>query len=236
VINEIMYNPPSGEDEPENEWIELYNTHGIDIEMSGWTIRDKVSSEHVYQIPDGTTIPAEGYMVLAYSATAFSAKYGFDPDLEYGASTNLGLNNDGNPCDIIVLKDDEKRTIDEVPYEDSATWCKGADGDGKSLERKDPLEPSDDPTNWECSSGVGGTPGTKNAYSGGSAKILSSLSDDETLPEDDSADKNKRRSHRVNKARIVDVSTTIMVPTTVITIVPTTSTITETTEPEVTST
>lgn len=160
VINEIMYDPPAGQKEPDNEWIELYNTQDTAIDIGGWTIRDRLtSSGHIYTIPTGTSISANGYLVLARNATAFNSKYGFNPDLEYGSSAStLKLNNGG---DDIILNNSDGAIVDKVSYYNS--W--GGNGNGFSLERINPNRESNDQKNWGDSSSVGGTPRAQNSKS-----------------------------------------------------------------------
>ena len=67
VINEIMYDSVSGIDE---EWVELYNTTSSPIDVSGWCLSDDDSfpvnsGEGYLVIPPGTTIAANGYLVLS---------------------------------------------------------------------------------------------------------------------------------------------------------------------------
>ena len=67
VINEVMYNSVSGIDE---EWVELYNTTSSAIDVSGWCLCDDdtfpvPTSEGYLVIPPGTTIAANGYLVIS---------------------------------------------------------------------------------------------------------------------------------------------------------------------------
>ncbi len=61
-INEIL---PSSEGADETgEWFELYNTNNYEIDLSGWTIKDKEGSTTTYSLPQNTKISAYGYLVL----------------------------------------------------------------------------------------------------------------------------------------------------------------------------
>ena len=57
-INEIKSNG----DEP-GGWVEFLNTTNVAVDMSGWTLTDQ-SVFHSELLPDGTTIPAHGYLVV----------------------------------------------------------------------------------------------------------------------------------------------------------------------------
>ena len=73
VINEILPSP-EGPDE-ENEWIELYNKSGTEINLSGWQIKDATGTITTFIVPkhlsDGrqVEISAYGYLVLERSDT-----------------------------------------------------------------------------------------------------------------------------------------------------------------------
>lgn len=59
VINEVQSNDPA--DGP--DWIELANPTDTDLDISGIVIKDDDDS-HEYTIPEGTVIPANGYLVI----------------------------------------------------------------------------------------------------------------------------------------------------------------------------
>ena len=110
VINEIMYHhPPSypgGQfTESAEEWIELHNRGASPVDLGGWRLADAVS----YEFPDGTILPAGGFLVVS----------GFS-----GTLSNAG--------ERIVLLDDAGNPADEVPYLDGGRWPEWADGNGSS--------------------------------------------------------------------------------------------------------
>ena len=71
MINEVLYDPPSGDagdangdgtrDPHEDEFIEFYNS-GLEIDLSGYTISDASQLRHTF--PTGSIIPANGVLVL----------------------------------------------------------------------------------------------------------------------------------------------------------------------------
>ncbi len=117
-INEIMYNPSTGDDS-DMEWIELYNNDAEAINISDWTIDGNKIEDMVMEPGD--------YVVLARNKTAFDAYYGALPCSVI--ATTFVLNND--PGDTIVLCNSTGAEVDNVTYD--ASW--GADGNGKTLER-----------------------------------------------------------------------------------------------------
>src|SRR5688572_28672068 len=73
-INEIY--PTSGED-----WIELYNNNTTEKDISGFHIYDDQANKYV--IPNGTSIPSKGFLVLICDDTGT------------GLHTNFKLSSDG---------------------------------------------------------------------------------------------------------------------------------------------
>ena len=47
-----------------HDWIELYNTTSSSYDASGMFLSDKLSQPEKYKIPDGTVIPANGYLII----------------------------------------------------------------------------------------------------------------------------------------------------------------------------
>ncbi len=60
VINEVL----SHSDLPLEDAIELRNTSGVGINIGGWFLSDEQSALKKYQIPAGTTLPANGFKVF----------------------------------------------------------------------------------------------------------------------------------------------------------------------------
>ena len=116
-INEIMYNPSTGDDS-DMEWIELYNNDAEAVNISDWTIDGN-------QIADMVMVPG-AYAVLARNKTAFDDYYGALPCSVIDVTFVLA-----NSGDTIVLCDSTGAEVDNVTYD--ASW--GADGNGKTLER-----------------------------------------------------------------------------------------------------
>ncbi|MBN1788194.1 MAG: lamin tail domain-containing protein [Sedimentisphaerales bacterium] len=60
VINEVMAHSHG----ILPDWLELYNTSGVPVNLSGWYISDSDSPLTKYKIPNGTIIPAHGYITF----------------------------------------------------------------------------------------------------------------------------------------------------------------------------
>ena len=83
VINELMAYPADGGD-----WIELYNTSGQTLDLSGWFLSDDDGNLMKYEIAAGTTLAPGGYLVLTQDDH-------FGNDANPGCHTPFGLSRDG---------------------------------------------------------------------------------------------------------------------------------------------
>jgi hypothetical protein len=179
VINEIMYDPLSDQ----NEWLELYH-RGIDpIDLTRWKISDRPTAGGVntFTLP-GLVVEPGTYVLLAADSSFISAY----PSLSNASmdariiilnrSSGFGFNNDG---DCVVLRDPLGTTIDSVSY--LSTWHHPdiPDPRGRSLERINPDLSSHDRRNWSTSSSAnGGSPGRKNGIFTALVPAAASLSID----------------------------------------------------------
>ncbi|HZO86160.1 MAG TPA: lamin tail domain-containing protein, partial [Verrucomicrobiae bacterium] len=69
VVNEIMYNPASHD--VREEWIELRNVSGTNVNLSGWTVSGGVD----FAFPTNTVLPSGGYLVVAAHLPTFNSKF-----------------------------------------------------------------------------------------------------------------------------------------------------------------
>jgi hypothetical protein len=136
VINEIMYDPPSGE--PSGEFIELYNRGTAAVDVSGWQFVEGVS----FMIPAKTTIPKDGYLVVAADANWVRATYGNIPVV---GDWDGHLSNQG---EVIRLVDQWGNLVDEVNYLPGGNWPNRAHGDGSSMELRNPSMDNSLPSAW----------------------------------------------------------------------------------------
>jgi hypothetical protein len=153
VINEINYNS-DGDFDP-GDWVEFYNPHPYDLDISGWVFKDE-DDEHVFEFPAGTLIPMEGYLVLADDTAAFDSLF---PDVSnYTGPMGFGLSGSG---ELIRLYDNEGTLIDTVLYDDNDPWPTEPDGGGASLELINPAWDNALAQSWAASA-LYGTPGKEN--------------------------------------------------------------------------
>ncbi|HNU26365.1 MAG TPA: CotH kinase family protein [Planctomycetota bacterium] len=156
VINEIFYHAP--DDLDDLQWIELHNPGDGPADLSRWILRKSI--EH--RFPDGTTLAAGGYLVLARNGDRFREHYGAAADgvFEKGLSRSGGR---------IELCNAAGELVDAARYKDEPPWPVSADGYSASLERICPGAPAEDAGNWAASPlpvdapKPSGTPGRRNA-------------------------------------------------------------------------
>jgi hypothetical protein len=175
VINEIMYRPGSTYPEnPADEFIEIHNPDSTPADLSGWAITRGVD----FIFPAGTTLPVGGYLVVAANPGALRAT-GVSGTILGPWKSGATLSNRGEKVTLSMPSTTagEWTTIDEVNYADEGdwalrarettfggwTWSTGANGEGRSLERRNPKFAIDNGQNWGASSAAGGSPGVANS-------------------------------------------------------------------------
>jgi hypothetical protein len=180
VINEIMYN--SGADDPDTEYIELHNIENYPVTLQVYdpTYHIDVPWQFTKGIdfifPLGTTIPANGYLMVVKDVTKFTTRYGaMPPGVQILGPYGGKLDNAGEKVEISEPGDEDAGIryyirIDLVDYSDGShhenfpgldPWPRDADGDG-SLSRIDPNLYGNDVNNWGVADES--TPGKRNGF------------------------------------------------------------------------
>jgi len=153
VINEIHY-APADKTRP-IEFIELWNVGDRPVDLSGWRLADAVQ----YTFPPETTLPAQGFVVVAGTLSAFQSAYGFAP---LGPWTGR-LSRGGAQ---VELRDRQGTRVDVVSYRPGFPWPSRAHGEGSSMELIHPTLDNDLGGSWRSSGTSGGsanpTPGAVN--------------------------------------------------------------------------
>lgn len=65
VLNELLASNAAGltdEDGDHDDWIELYNPTGAQVDLSGWQLKDDSGADWTF--PDGTSIPAGAWLLV----------------------------------------------------------------------------------------------------------------------------------------------------------------------------
>ena len=110
VINEIHYDPtPAART---LEYVELFNAGAQSIDLTGWRLEGGVD----FDFPVGTTLPANGFLVVALEPAAVTAAYGVAP--VFGPWQGR-LANDG---DTLLLRDGRAQEVDRVAYGVGFPW------------------------------------------------------------------------------------------------------------------
>ena len=153
VINEINYNPSLSFNT--DDWIELYNNGESPVNISGWVYKDE-NDTHIFEIPDGTILDSNAYLVLCVDTTLFKPLF---PDVQnFIGNVSFGLSGSG---ELIRLYDTQMKIMDSLVYDDNAPWPTQPDGNGPTLSLKNPDLDNTLGENWAASIGYG-TPGKIN--------------------------------------------------------------------------
>ena len=101
AINQTTAADPNGQYE---DWIELFNKTNTAVDVSGFFVSDDPNNRDKYQIPAGTTIPANGYLII------WADEDGSQP----GLHANFKLSGSG---EMVILSDRDTMMIEEVTFE-----------------------------------------------------------------------------------------------------------------------
>ncbi len=162
VINEIMYHHATRDER--YEYVELYNKGNDVVSLNGWSFTDGID----YTFGAGAEIGPGEYLVVAR-----------DPEFLEGVYSNLVLGSNLFGPYSGSLDDHSERIrlsyplievdpdtgvsetymvpADEVTYYDGGRWSSWADGQGSSLELRDPRSDNDTPGAWADSDESGKT-------------------------------------------------------------------------------
>ncbi len=167
VINEIMYNPPTGYD----EFVELHN-----LSLSLVKLYDEAFPTNAWKLgglgyvfSNNVSVPAGGFLlVVGMNPSVFRAKYSIPLGVQIVGPYTGVLQDSGErlrlerPEAPIVGTNGSVTVpyivVDEVRYNDKAPWPWSADGEGASLQRSSPTAYGNEPTNWFASGITPGTP------------------------------------------------------------------------------
>ena len=141
VINEVAWRGTSN-DNPNDEWIELFNNTGDAIDLTGWVLRSEKPVELYIELT-GSISPGGYYLIeRADDDTVF--------DIAADLISPFGKKSlNGNPGTLFLERifEGATTTIDFVPSCGHA-WCGGSINSYHAMERFDTLRAGDDPLNW----------------------------------------------------------------------------------------
>ncbi len=162
VINEVMYNPAN--DNQDEEFLELYNTTSSSINLEGWCFTSGIN----LCFGAGISIAQHGYLLISPDSAQSIASYVLAPSAVYTGN----LSNGG---ETLTLKDELGAIADEITYDDSPPWPTPPDGNGSSLELKDPGLDNSLASSWG-SSNPSPTPLADNSLANTTTPSLSEIS------------------------------------------------------------
>jgi len=140
VINELMW--MGSFLDSKDEWIELRNMTGKEIDLSNWNIRYGGSGKNGHiEIPHGYSIQPDGYFLIIkekWNKTEINLSKDLDKDEGYANAASMSLKNDGEK---LILENKKGDAIDTVWKDEK--WPDGWHGMflHMSMERDD--EPGD---------------------------------------------------------------------------------------------
>src|SRR5438552_6136423 len=189
VINEIMYNPISGDNN--DEYVEIYNRSSTSVNLAGWEFI--IGITYTFPTNARTVMPAGAYFVVAKNPANLFAIY-----------SNLNTNNTFGPYNGTLANRGERLTlappdydtvlisnqkvqvklnvpVSDVIFGDSGRWGNWSDGDGASLELIDPEGDTHLPSNWADSDDTGESAWTAIEWTGPLGETLGSVVNDSII-------------------------------------------------------
>lgn len=154
IFNEINYK--SANDFDTGDWVEIYNVDANSADISGWIFKDE-DDTHIFEIPFGTVLQPGGYLVLCAELPLFREHYA---DLENAIGDfSFGLSSSG---ELVRLYNHTGTLVDSVLYGVQSPWPTEPNGQGPTLELKNPFLDNTLPESW-ATSDAHGTPGAINS-------------------------------------------------------------------------
>jgi len=153
VINEINYNSSDVFDT--GDWVELYNQSNSTINLKGWIFKDD-NENNSFIFNTVTLMQPKSYLLLSEKPKDLKNKFSQLNQLHGPFNFGLGDN------DEVRIYSNDGVLIDSVRYDNSLPWPVEADGQGSTLELKDPSLNNENVFSWIASKGHG-TPGSINS-------------------------------------------------------------------------
>jgi len=156
IINEINYNSLDGYNA--GDWIEFLNNSDSTIDLSNWIIKDD-NDEHFFEFMINEIIPSGEFLVICRDSTSFK---NIHPDVN-NVRGNLGFGLSGSG-DMVRLYDNFENLIDSVRYNVAEPWPYLPNGNGPTLELKNPNFDNSVPSSWASSTLLGTPAGQNHTY------------------------------------------------------------------------
>ncbi len=155
VINELMYDPISGNDD--DQYVELYNRSTNSVDLGGWQLSGAVS----YTIASNTVLSADSYLVVGRNAARLRTNYSNLNLLNCVGDFAGRLSHNGEHL-ALTMPDTVVQTnksgvaetnlihiaVNELTYGTGGRWGQWSAGGGSSLELIDPNSNNRLAANW----------------------------------------------------------------------------------------
>ncbi len=155
VINEIMYNPASLDDN--GQFVELYNRGTTPVDLMGWRFTAGID----FAFTSSLVVPADGYVVVARNAS-YLRSHNANLNASNLAGDFAGKLSHGGECLALAKPALEVKqnaqglwvtntiypVVNEVTYGTGGRWGEWSDGGGSSLELVNPLADNSLAPNW----------------------------------------------------------------------------------------
>jgi Lamin Tail Domain/Secretion system C-terminal sorting domain len=109
VVNELMASNTKTMKDPNgqfDDWIELYNKSNATVNLSGWSISDDANKLNKWKFPQGTSIPANGYLIVWA-----------DEDSAQNTATSLHANFKlSGSGEAVLLTNNDSTLVDEITF------------------------------------------------------------------------------------------------------------------------
>lgn len=154
VINEIMYNPVSGNQD--EEYIELFNRSGSAVNLRGWRLEGGAG----FTFASDFSLAPGAYLAIAKNLELLRSGHPALNAVNSIGNFNGSLANSGERIVLsrpeILLSTNNNAvatnivhvTVDTVEYDTGGRWPHWADGGGSSLELIDANSDNEEPSNW----------------------------------------------------------------------------------------
>lgn len=140
IYSEMNYNSAATQDA--GDWIELHNKTSSALNISGWSIRDG-SNSNLYAFPSGTSIAANGYLVVYSDATKFTNRF---PNVNNKVGPiAFGFASGG---DVVRIFDATGKIKYSVCYQSISPWPTTPNGGGYTLENGQYNGNANEATSW----------------------------------------------------------------------------------------
>lgn len=191
VINEIMFNPISGDDD--DEYIELYNRGNAAVNVAGWEFVTGIQYTFPTNVNGTTLMPAGAHWVVAKNPTNLMQIYtNLTTNIVFGPYGGTLAN--GGERVVFTAADYDRvlsggtEVIEKLPvpvsdltYGDGGKWGQWSDGLGSSLELIDPEADGHHPSNWADSNDSSESIWTSIEYNGPPGETLGSPINDSVI-------------------------------------------------------